>query len=590
MPRSQLWKVGLCLATLLILAATALPTAFTIDDCNYLSSVVGLRHGTLFLPGTAGLPASRALYAFEPTALTLQNPVTPVPPLIPPLYALVAYPFSYLGWYGLVLVNILASVATLALVFMAARRLAGKERAGWYAAALWFLGASTIEYAQGLWPQMLTVALTTSGLILAALATANRRHVQAMAAGFLLALAAGIRYQNAVLLASGFVILLAWGQARLRSALAYCLGALPPVLACALINHARIGSWHPWSKSVHYTAITAGAGGGSGGGSFRPLQDFALSLWTRVVGYSAQPPFRDQAQSYMRKLASGDIVTQWGVLKKSWLQASPWMLVGLLAVVLAWSRRDYFADAARKHLRHMAVPLLAVLGTFGLAGVYRHDGLTFNQRYLLELAPLMAIAVAVGLSNVSPRWPFIAAGSALGTGAAACVLLAFAGPTGYRLQSLVPLALAGAAACLWLLSLSRPRLGGPAGLAVAACLAWSLAVHLSTDLVGSRRARHFNLGRLGLVEEVLVPTRPAAILTAGGTGDAFCPLQLDHDLVVVADNGVSGAELPPLLDALLARRRVLLWLETFPKATLASLHGRYRIEMVRPPMLAEIKN
>ena len=32
-----------------------------------------------------------------------------VPPLVPPLYALIAFPFSYLGWRGLVLLNLLSN-------------------------------------------------------------------------------------------------------------------------------------------------------------------------------------------------------------------------------------------------------------------------------------------------------------------------------------------------------------------------------------------------------------------------------------------------------------------------------------------------
>jgi len=39
-------------------------------------------------------------------------------------------PFSYLGFTGLVFLNVLACIATVALVFVAATRLAGEERVG----------------------------------------------------------------------------------------------------------------------------------------------------------------------------------------------------------------------------------------------------------------------------------------------------------------------------------------------------------------------------------------------------------------------------------------------------------------------------
>jgi 4-amino-4-deoxy-L-arabinose transferase-like glycosyltransferase len=586
MSRSHLWFAGLCLLCFILLLATAIPAPFTVDDCNYLSSVASLRHGTLFLPGTAGLPASRALYAFEPTAKWLAHPVTPVPPEAPPLYALLAYPFSYLGGSGLVLLNVLACIATLVVLFLVARGLTGQERAGWFAAAVWLLGASTLEYAQGLWPHLLTAALTTAGLAASALAASRGRALPALAAGFLLALAAGIRYQNAVLLGCGLGIVLVWGRTRLRSAGSLALGALPLVLLSALLNHARTGSWHPWSKSmVYYAKVGAGVAGGQ---ARRAHHDFFLSLWTRIVDYSAQPAYGDLAEQVVRKLPGGDMVTLYGVLKKSWLQASPWVLLGLVAILVAWSRRDCLGALAQRHLRMAVLPVAAIFFVFGMAGAARHDGLCFNQRYFLELAPLLALALAVVLTRLAAGWPWLAAGGLGGAAAAALVLFGIAEPTHYRLQSILPLVLAGVAAGLWLASLLRRRLAGMAGAAVAACLAWSLVVHVSTDVPAARLARYYNTGRLAFVED-LVAERPAALLGASGTLDAFCPLLLDHDLVGLATNSAPATEISGLLDVLLLRRRVFLWLELFPKETLSFLRARYQIEVLRPPMLAEIR-
>lgn len=591
MSRSRLWLAAVCLLSLILLLATAVPGAFTIDDCNYLASVGALRHGTVFVPGTEGLPPSTALYAFEPTAFLLRNPVTPVPLLVPPLYSLIAYPFSYLGWYGLVLVNVLASLATVLLVYTAARRLANQERAGWYAVALWFLGASTVEYAQGLWPHMLSVALVTAGFVLVSVALASPRRWQAVAAGFLLALAAGVRYQNAVLLFSGLLLLLIWGARRWRASAAYLAGTLLPVCTAALFNHARIHSWNPFSKGGQYATLPLATGGGAAARTvanpFLPTHDFFLSIWTRVVDFSAQPPFHDRAGTYMRKLATGDVVTAWGVLKKSWLQASPWVLLGLVVIVFAWLRRDFLSTVVRGHLRRMALPTVLLLAVFGFFGVNRHDGMSFNQRYLLELAPLVAIAVAVTLAQQPLRWTWLASGFALGVAAGATVL-AFQGPFGYRLQSLVPLLLGILAACLGIISLSRPRWFAPTGLAVALCLAWSFTIHIATDLQASRRPREDNQKRLEFVEPAVSSTPSVAMLAAVGHHDGFCPLLLDHDIVIVTANDAPIEQLPPVLDALLAKRRVFMWLGGMPEATLTRLQANYRMAYVREPMLAEI--
>jgi hypothetical protein len=306
-----------------------------------------------------------------------------------------------------------------------------------------------------------------------------------------------------------------------------------------------------------------------------------------VVDYSAQPAFRDSAAGFLIKLDSGDIVTL-GVLKKSWLQGSPWVLAGFLAILLAWSRREFVGELGRRHLRMMTLPLVSLLAIFGLAGVFRHDGVSFNQRYLLELAPLMAIAVGVGFSRLDLRWPSLVAGSVLGGVAAATVLVAFNGTLGFRVQSIAPLCLACVAACLWLFSLSRPRWCGPAGLAVAACLSWSLVIHLATDLRASRELRAANAARLDYVEDTIPQSSPAALLSASGEHVAFCPLLLDHDLVVAARREVPSNEVSAVLDALLERRRVFVWLERLSFATVAQLQSRYRMNVVLPGGLAEL--
>lgn len=581
MPRTRLYFWLFILASLLCLLATVIPAPFTIDDCNYASTVAGIRHGTIFLPGTDGLPPSRGLYAYEPTASALQSPESPVPPMAPPLYALIAYPFSFLGWHGLVLLNVLAALATLILVYAAARRLANQEAAGWYAALLWFLGGSTIEYAQGLWPHMLAVSMCTAGMILIALAVMNRRPAHASLAGFLFALAAGMRYQDAILLVSGGLVLLAWHPRRLRACLAYALGALPPLIVSSLLNHARIHTWNPVSKGARYV--------GTGAGHYlSPVHEFLLTLWSRVVDYSAQPAFHNQTSSYLHKLPTGDMVTAWGVLKKSWMQGSPWILVGFLVLLLAWARQDRFGGASRPNLRILAVPVVLVLAVFGMAGIFRHDGMGFSQRYLLELTPFLAIAAAVGLAKLQVRWPWLAIGGGLGVLAATLVLLLGQNPLGFRLQSLLPLFLAILAACTWLVSLGRSRWSGVAGLTIAACLSWSISIHLATDLRASRLARLLNVGRMAILDEAIPPTGPIAILAASGPHTAFCPLLLDRDAVVIVENNVTATELPLLVDTLLEQRRVLVWLENLPEPTYQRLSASYHLTLLRPPALAEL--
>jgi hypothetical protein len=51
-----------------LLTATAIDGPFTIDENNYLVTVLGLRQGRLSVPDTDGLPPSGELLYFDPSA------------------------------------------------------------------------------------------------------------------------------------------------------------------------------------------------------------------------------------------------------------------------------------------------------------------------------------------------------------------------------------------------------------------------------------------------------------------------------------------------------------------------------------------
>ena len=101
------------------------------------------------------------------------------------------------------------------------------------AAAAFSLGGFVIEYAQGVWPHALSIALCTGGIFAAGRSidsresgdsSDNRRPPLAAAAGFLLGLATGVRYQNAVILAvvAGGIAL--WSAAPVEGADRICPG------------------------------------------------------------------------------------------------------------------------------------------------------------------------------------------------------------------------------------------------------------------------------------------------------------------------------------------------------------------------------
>jgi hypothetical protein len=200
----------------LALSATVVPGVFTVDEDNYLVTVVGLRDGRLTVPGTEGLTPSAELLWFDPAGRYREVHRTPVTSTAPPLYAPLALPFAALGWRGLVGLETLAFLAAAAVVFAYARRYATDTATPWLAAAAFALGGYSIEYAQGAWPHMLTAALAGAAIYLAARTRDGAAAPYAFAAGLAAGIAAGLRYQN-VLLAGcvGFGVLL-WAPRRLR--------------------------------------------------------------------------------------------------------------------------------------------------------------------------------------------------------------------------------------------------------------------------------------------------------------------------------------------------------------------------------------
>ena len=159
-PRPERWALAAVLALAgVVVTATAVPAAFTIDESNYLASLVALRDAQVTMPGTEGLPPTTELLWFDPVDRWRKVESTPVAPLAPPLWAPLALPFSVLGWRGLVGLNTLALLATAALVFAWVRRLVPRREAAWIAVAAFALGAPQLEYAQGVWPHQLAMLL-----------------------------------------------------------------------------------------------------------------------------------------------------------------------------------------------------------------------------------------------------------------------------------------------------------------------------------------------------------------------------------------------------------------------------------------------
>ena len=383
-------------------SVTVVPGVFVVDDNNYLINVLALRQGRFTVANTEGLSPSRELLAFDPGPWARAVDSTPVASTAPPLYALLALPFSSLGWRGLVALNTLAYLATIVMVFLYTRRYATEASTPWLAAAAFALGGFVIEYAQGVWPHALSIALCTGGIIRrrpsiesreSGDSSYNGRPSLAAAAGFLLGLATGVRYQNAVILAvvAGGIAL--WSAHRWKALTAFVLAAAVPLAASAAINHVRLGSWNPISKGPGYLRVPL-------------VEDPAASLfdplvmfWARVVDFSCPAAARlvllgdlrprDWRASHDRRDAA-EVAPAIGAMGDPGVDHVRGGLAALVPDAGSTSAADPTAVAGHPWDH---VP-------FAFAGVRRHEGLSFNQRYLLELLPLAAVGFAWALDGL----------------------------------------------------------------------------------------------------------------------------------------------------------------------------------------------
>lgn len=582
----------LALAALgVILSATVVPGVFISDDNNYLINVIALRQGRVTVANTEGLSPSRELLAFDPGPWARAVTSTPVASVAPPLYAPIALPFVSLGWRGLVLLNTLAYLLTAAIVFTYTRRYASEDSAPWIAVAAFALGGFAIEYAQGVWPHALSIALCTSGIVAAGKLLDTGRLSMAAAAGFLLALATGIRYQNAAILAAVGGAIVLWGGRRWMASAAYGVAAAVPLAVSAAINYARLGSWNPISKGTGYLSVPLMQG--SAGSWSDPL----VMTWARLVDFSVRPPLHEVW--VVHEPATGAHLMLGETVQKAFLQSAPWAILAFALFVLAWVPTSPFRALQRRQVRLLSLIAFAVLLVFALAGVRRHEGLSFNQRYLLELLPLAAVGFAWALDGLVIRIRFLVAGSVAGAAVVWIVLLStpdggFVDTPLWLARQLallkIPVLLAVALGVLWHRERSRPGNPRLLGLAAGVCLGWGCAVHLMDDVAASHRLRAENLARTHALADVLKDG--SALVAYWGNREAVLPLLIDRDIVILDVRADDGKDAPMLIRELLGRgRRVFLLNEGFSSVLLARVtEGLAMVPVARARMqLVELR-
>ena len=555
-----------CIA--LTLVVTAVPGIFTIDEDNYIADLLAVRAGRLSVAATDGLPPSVELLAFDPAADERVPDKTPVVSTAPPLYAPIAVPASFLGLYGLIALNAVALVVTAGLAFGLARHVTRSRAAPYLAAVAVLFGGYSIEYAQGIWPHMLSMALVFGAFVASVRAQEDGSLRLAALAGLLAGVACGVRYPNALSAAAIGLGLLLFSARRVRSVLAYAAGALLPLAYSTVVNHARLGIRNPISK---------------GGGYLQPGEAYA-PRWldtircavARIVDFDVQAPLQGHAawaHPYLRpSLATGAYVIG-GAVKKAWVQSMPWVALSLVVLVLAWRRRE--AGAQTRALRTAALLVFTTVAVVAVSGASRVDGYGFNQRYFIDMLPLVALALVVAVDSV--RWSPRALATGAG-GTALLLLVVFLQPSAsaFRQHALTKVPLVMAVALLAAYALRGRRNGAQVASAVlAASLVWAAGVHLADDLVASRALREINAERLASASVRV--HGPAAVFAGWGGRDPFGPLALDRDVLILDVWPDQAKAAPELREELLRRGRHVYIAMPIPSPLLERVAGDHEV-------------
>jgi hypothetical protein len=534
----------------LVLTTTVIPAAFINDENNYLVTAVGLRNGRLTVPGTEGLTPSRELVYFDPEPNRRSVLTTPVVSLVPPLYAFAAVPFAIGGWRGLVMLNTISFLVAIALVYFYVKDLTQHVNRALLASLLFSLGGYCIEYAQGVWPHMLSVALCLGSLYLSMKGQRSERAWIMALGGLCVGLAVGVREQNIVFALFVGIGLLILEPKKFRIVLTYALGLGIPLVAIATLNYFRLGIWHPIPKSMGYVELVSS--NIITGSSIEPLRVF----WAKVVDYSSFGSGSDHFKSglYQRDPLTGAVLLN-GIVKKAWIQSSPWLGLSFVGLLVAWTARYRKDPVAQQELKRLSLIVLPFLFMFTIAGFNRTDGISYNQRYFLELLPLCSIAVAILSKDITIRWLHIVAGGFVGMLLVVVVLLARSHIIQYAGQLYLPLVIG----MLLLVAWFRFRKTAGFQVLLGISIGWALFVHLESDLVGSRSRREMNRQRYEILKKV-IPSR-SALFAYWGNKDAAGALQLAKDVIILDVWADDGADAPHLVDQLRRSERRIFIIE-----------------------------
>lgn len=417
--RGPIWP--LALVSVLIVAGAFLVSDgfFTIDEVVYYMGAEALwRDGSLTVENGFAAFGSKDLQL-----LLLSNGPGGLAPQYPIGLTALGAPFvGALGPRGLIVLNALAAAATLFAARELAWRMFGDARVALAAPLLLTFASFWPEYAFGMWPHSLALCGVTLAFALALAALQRPERAARLACASGMAAGCAVLFRVDAMLALPAIAALAILRAPRPVAMlaAGAAGLAPALVAAALVNSAKFGTFNPLSYgsdtgslslAKHLPALAVAALGLGLLAALRHLNRrhgrvLLLALCAALLAGAALVP---QLGGGLMRVALGarallidaTVITDsrasvvpmadgtllfWGIAKKALGQSLPWL--GLLAALPFLPWRDARRDAYLLCLFAIAAGLAPFL-----PGAW-HGGLGANMRYLLPLLPLLAAVFA----------------------------------------------------------------------------------------------------------------------------------------------------------------------------------------------------
>jgi hypothetical protein len=270
-------------------------------------------------------------------------------------------------------------------------------------------------------------------------------------------------------------------------------------------------------------------------------------------------------------------------VKKAFLQSSPWVALAIIVALGAWVARYGSNETTRRNIRALSLLLVPTLAVFSLAG-FRTDGLSFNQRYLLELVPIAAVLVALCLDGLSLSLMDIITGFLL-AGVLFAAALIIPSRDVLNLATLkLPLLLAIIVILGWVYR-TRTNFRRLLSIGLGLCIGWSLSME-SIDLIASRSIRARNAVVLNSLDKIM-PDHSVLFAYWGRQKAAAGPLLLTKDVLILDPWADAGKDAPQLARSLARKNnRVFIIGTGIPPEIMQSIEGRDSLAVVlTDPML-----